>query len=120
MVLLNASHGMWHKMNDNSWIVENVFGSRCSGVMVYMYPFAMDGNSFSSSVWKTEYLGWTKPRQKVRVEVKRVAKDREVYGIIFTGRGTFIHCIIWFRYAHMVNGWRVYGRPDDEQGEHGE
>lgn len=26
----------------------------------------------------------------------------EVFGIIFTGRGTFIHCIIWFRYAHMA------------------
>lgn len=26
----------------------------------------------------------------------------EVFRIIFTGRGTFIHCIIWFQYAHML------------------
>lgn len=31
----------------------------------------------------------------------------EMYRIIFTGRGTFIHCIIWFQYAHMVNGWKT-------------
>lgn len=49
---------------------------------------------------------------KVRaIEVDRVfcllQMDREVYGIIFTGRRTFIHCIIWFQYAHMVNGMEI-------------